>query len=520
MLFLTSILLLGCSVAIASGQEQGCTPTVHLKNGSYYGLRNAFYGQDMFLGMPYAQPPLGPLRFNNPVPLNSTWSDMRNATQYSPECYGYGSDDWVYGNLLSEDCLTINVIRPSGLSEDAKLPVGVWIYGGGGSEGGSLDQRYNLTFVVQQSALAGKPIIGVSLNYRLQSFGFIFGTAVQDAGVANLGYKDQRLALHWVHENIDSFGGDPSKVAIWGESAGASSVSRQLLAYGGRDDGLFRAAIQESGGFVNGGKYLTPTEWDPYYDNITAAVNCGNASDTLACLRRVPIDTLSPVLNSSVTDAVPYWGAQIDGDFVQESGTVQLAKGSFVKVPLLHGTNHDEGAMFAVKGINNTEQFLESITAQGPDNTTALTIAALYPDIPAIGIPATEVGRPPPSQASLGVQYKRAAAYGGDLSQHARRRLISEAYATFNVTSYSYLFNVLVNGLPATTGATHFQEVAFVFNNIQGLGYENAVAVNPFKDTPASYKVLAQMMSRMWVGFIHDLDPNTNGGRSRVVLGQ
>jgi triacylglycerol lipase len=196
-----------------------------------------------------------------------------------------------------------------------------------------------------------------------------------------------------------------------------------------------------------------------------------------------------------------------------DTGTRQLLDGKFVKIPLLHGRNFDEGTSFAPKGINTTEQFLASVMSAGPDNATTATIAALYPDIPAIGIPATLSGRPAPNNASLGVQWKRAAAYVGDLRQHGPRRLISQVYANNNISSWSYHFNVLVNGKPPAIGATHFQEVAFVFHNLEGLGYENAVAVDPFANMPQTYPRLATIMSRMWISFIVDGDPNTNNGK-------
>jgi carboxylesterase type B len=142
--------------------------------------------------------------------------------------------------------LTLNVVRPSGY-DGVALPVGLWIHGGGYVEGGGADHRYNLSFIVKNAAEAGIPIIGVSINYRLAGWGFLFSKELQDAGAGNLGLRDQRIALSWVHENIAAFGGDPSKVTIWGESAGAGSVGAQLVAYGGRDDGLFRGAIAESG---------------------------------------------------------------------------------------------------------------------------------------------------------------------------------------------------------------------------------------------------------------------------------
>src|ERR1700753_3552512 len=106
--------------------RQEIPPTAAVKNGTYHGLRNPTYDQDFFLGMPFAQPPLDDLWFRNPVSLNTTWTGTKNATQYGYACYGYGSDDWVLGNPVSEDCLTINGVRPSGIQPQARLPIGVW----------------------------------------------------------------------------------------------------------------------------------------------------------------------------------------------------------------------------------------------------------------------------------------------------------------------------------------------------------------------------------------------------------
>ncbi|KAH7412997.1 triacylglycerol lipase [Cadophora sp. MPI-SDFR-AT-0126] len=487
-------------------------PTVKVLNGTYSGIHSSTYNQDFFLGIPFAQPPLGDLRFRQAQPLNTTFNETRNATEYSPECMGYGSDQWVLGNIISEDCLTLNVIRPTGAQN---LPVGVWIHGGGNTQGGSRDPRYNLSFIVEQSVYSKAPFIGVSINYRLHAWGYLFGKEIMEAGSANMGVRDQRLALHWIQENIAAFGGDPTKVTIWGESAGASGVGMQLVAYGGRDDGLFRGAIAESGGPVGSTRYLTPGQWQPNYDGIVNATNCSTAIDTLACLRTIDRDVLSNVLNSSVT-ANASWGPQIDGDFLQDSATKLISSGSFVKVPFLLGRNHDEGTSFAPKGINTTEEFLELVQSAGPDNATALTIAALYPDIPEIGIPSTLVGRPPPSQAALGVQWKRAASYIGDLRQHASRRFQAQKWAEYNATAWSYHFNVFTAGFDATTGSGHFTEVAFVFFNTGGRGYMNAVATNPFEGKPESYKKLAKVMSRMWASFIVDLDPNNAAGAGCV----
>jgi carboxylesterase type B len=411
--------------------------------------------------------------------------------------------------MISEDCLTINVVRPSNVTEDAKLPVGFWIHGGAYLQGGNRDPRYNFSYILQEAVEAGKPFIGVSINYRLQGFGFMWGTEVKEAGVANLGLKDQRLALHWVSENIAAFGGDPTKVTIWGESAGAGSVGHQLVAFGGRDDGLFRGGIMQSGAPINGpSKYTNASAFDVYYNNITAAANCSSAEDTLACLRQVPVSELSGILNSSAAASAPFYPV-VDGEFIEKAGPTLMNEGKFVHVPILHGTNHDEGTAFGTTGVDTTEQFVayvESVTESAED---AAELADLYPDIPEIGIPGTLHGRPG-NDTPYGAMYKRVSAYAGDKTMHAPRRFTSQTWAANNVTSYSYVFNVLVNGLSQYVGATHFQEVAFVFYNLEGNGYENAVSVNPFLNEPETFTQLARMMSRMWTSFIVDQTPNNN----------
>lgn len=149
----------------------------------------------------------------------------------------------MVGYDMSEDCLYINVVRPAGIDPAAQLPVAVWIHGGGLTMGGSADRRYNLSFIVQNSVDLGIPIIAVSFNYRLAVFGFISGPEVQAEGATNLGFRDQRLALRWIKENIAGFGGSPEKVTLWGESAGAVSINAQLFAYNGEAQSLFSALV-------------------------------------------------------------------------------------------------------------------------------------------------------------------------------------------------------------------------------------------------------------------------------------
>lgn len=212
----------------AARQTSVSSPTVTVKNGTYQGLYSPEYDQDFFLGMRYAQPAE---RFELARPLDTPWNGTALATEYPPHCVGYGSDN--IGYTVAEDCLFLNVVRPAGIDADANLPVVVWIHGGGLVMGGSADKRYNLTYIVQNSVDLGTPIVAVSLNYRLSAFGFLCGSEALDAGITNNGFRDQRQALRWVNENVAAFGGDPTKVTLWGESSGAESLNAQVLAYNG-----------------------------------------------------------------------------------------------------------------------------------------------------------------------------------------------------------------------------------------------------------------------------------------------
>jgi cholinesterase len=149
------------------------------------------------------------------------------------------------------------VVRPAGTTCGDDLPVLVWIYGGGFDAGGSADPRYNTSYIVNASVAIHKPIIMVSINYRVGGWGFLGSKEVVAAGASNIGLFDQRLALTWVQENIQAFGGDPNKVTISGESAGGFSVGYHLTAFDGENGGLFRAAILESGNALGpGSKFL------------------------------------------------------------------------------------------------------------------------------------------------------------------------------------------------------------------------------------------------------------------------
>ncbi|KAH6647336.1 lipase [Truncatella angustata] len=507
------VLLLPLCFTVECGAKAAATsgaPTVTLANGSYYGRYSAEYGQDYFLGVPFAQPPVGNLRLAAPQPLNTTFDEPQGATAYGPECIGYGFDQWILGNVISEDCLTINIVRPSGVAEGDDLPVAVWIHGGSFVNGGGLDPRFNLSFIVAESERLGSPIIAASIQYRLSNWGWLFSRELQEAGAGNLGLRDQRLALQWVQENIGSFGGDASKVTVWGESAGAFSVGFHLSAYGGRDDKLFRSAILESGSAA-AVRMTNVTEWQPYFDAVVGEAGCTEQTDVLSCLRALPWETLNAIFNSTTFPvSKPGIGAVIDDDIFVEQGSTLLRQGKFVHVPVLMGINTDEGASFATQGINTTSQFLSFVRATGVNigNDTTARIAELYPDNPDLGLPATLKGTP--AAYPWGLQWKRVVAFYGDALFHGGRRLMAEAFARAKVPVFSYRFNVLVNGNLAQQGSNHFKEVSFVFHNIHGDGYGLPGGLaKPLEGKGPEFYELADIMSGSWISFVATGDPNT-----------
>ncbi|OLN95864.1 Lipase 1-like protein 2 [Colletotrichum chlorophyti] len=537
-LLATSLYLLApvWSAVIRSGNG----PVVSVKNGSYVGIHSAEYNQDFFLGIPYAKTPE---RFRIAEGLDSAWNGTRSAKEYPKHCIGYGEDHVGYD--MSEDCLQLNVIRPAGVAPDADLPVAVWIHGGGLYMGGSADKRYNLTFIVQNSVEQGTPLIGVSFNYRLSVFGFPGGKEALEAGATNLGFRDQRLALRWVNENIASFGGSADKVAIFGESSGAESVSAQVLAYNGRNDGLFRAAAAQSGfgGIIPRmpGGFNSTDLYQANYDTFVAKIpSCSSTvgiPESLECLRTAPLEEFNAVLGGS--DASPKTTFTFipfkDGDFIADFATNQIARGDFVKVPVLIGTNTDEGSAFGQgKGPNagpiNTDEDMRwavaNIIRPQSEETTGQTIEELvnevlelYPDDQAVGIPSLEtwphVVQPGEDIAvTRGLQQRRGGAFFGDVLFQCLRRRANIAWSEHNLPSYAYRFDVTTAGTPDYIGSVHFAEVAFVFHNLDGLGY----ATNPFGGDDPVYtekaKALAKTMSSAWINFFVGLDPNGAPGLS------
>ncbi|KAF3912461.1 Acetylcholinesterase [Dactylellina cionopaga] len=495
--------------------SQNVAPTVKIANGTVNGVHSPSYGQDFFLGIPYAQPPVGNLRFRPPQYINTTRKNIE-ATSYGSYCYGFGDDS--LGNL-SEDCLTLNIVRPAGIKDSSNLPVATWIHGGGFVGGSGNSQQFNLSFLVDQSVRMGSPIVGVTLNYRLSAWGFLGGREAAGTQNLNVGLKDQRLALHWIKDNIKAFGGDPSKITIFGESAGAASVGFHYTAFGGRDDGLFRGAIMQSGGSVFYGANLWPTTAQSNYDFMVKETNCTDAVETLQCLRQVPIKQLTAAIDKSDPARLNAWQPVIDGDFVRGFGSEALKNKAYVKVPLVIGTTSDEGSGFGDLGLNTTQQIFEYLASTTKfSNHTIGKLLEAYDE--SVSLPPREnftgIADAP---ASRGSQYHRTVAIMSDYMFIAPRRFITETLKSQGMPVWSYRFRAVTNGLPVWQGAGHFTEVSFVFDNKEGVGYKlnQFTPANPMLGPrKAEFSKLADLMSKNWIRFFAHGDPAKNAAKDEL----
>eukprot|EP01117_Protostelium_nocturnum_P012604 TRINITY_DN4637_c0_g2_i2.p1 TRINITY_DN4637_c0_g2~~TRINITY_DN4637_c0_g2_i2.p1 ORF type:complete len:453 (-),score=112.68 TRINITY_DN4637_c0_g2_i2:87-1445(-) len=392
---------------------------------------------------------------------------------------------------MAEDCLNLDVTMPNGVNSNSKLPVMVWIYGGGFLEGDV--GLYKPMFAINYAQQKGLPFIHVAMNYRLNLFGFLCGKEMAQSGVCNLGLRDQRLALKWVKKYISYFGGDPDKVTIYGESAGGISVALHLTAFGAqKETNLFRAGISESG---SSNSLVLPsyTFFQQVYDTVVSKVGCNKTSNTLECLKRVPYATLTNIVKSYPAFGilrVP-WGPTIDGDYLPDAPFRLLKQGKFVKVPYIIGDNLDEGTGF-VKPINWVNDQLVKDAIKGTwTNLTQPTLdklMSLYPNIPSQGSPYNTGDR-----TYYGAEGKRVASIYGDLCFSTPRRYLIEQLSAANVPVWTYRFDFNwgwenVNN-PGYVGIAHTYEIFAVYYALPN--------------------VVSNAMAAYWPAFATGLDPNT-----------
>lgn len=426
-----------------------------------------------FLGIRYAAPPVGPLRWQPPQPVPQRIATT-DATAFGPHCAQAASP---YGIASStEDCLYLNVFVPNKPrpADAPKLPVMFWIHGGALVVGES--DAYD------PAALVGNDIIVVTINYRLGYFGFLATSGLDAEGhvAANYGLQDQQFARDWVQRNIAGFGGDPARIAIAGESAGGLSVLSNLVsptAYG-----LFDRAIVQSGGYA----LSLPTLQQAETTGATVASGLGCAPEDTACLRAASTDDILAQEASAALSVTTI----VDGTTLPESINTALAAGRFNRVPVLNGSNRDEERLFvpAYAGL------------AAADYPTAL--ASIYGDFaPAV---AAEY---PVGNYKLPV-YALAAALTDQVFACTARQV--DLWTAPHVPTYAYEFhdrNAPEDFLPAVPGynfgAAHASELQFLFN----LG-QLPPGVRPLN---AHERQLSAAMATYWTNFVAAASPNSAG---------
>jgi len=272
--------------------------------------------------------------------------------------------------------------------------------------------------------------------------------------------------------------------------------------------------MMESGNPVFYVPLFTNEYYEQFFIGLVNLTNCNESLDKLQCLREVSYDEFNAIVNGTTKiNGVPFttaWNPTIDGDFIQRYTSLQLTEGQFVHVPILDGANSDEGTAFSPIGINDTEDFLNSILTSAPEFGVPTSLAneflTAYPNDPAVEVVESmgnsEDGPP------FGEQFRRSASYWGDYFMIANRRLACQTWASAGLSTFCYRFNAIPAGIPFEIGVTHFQEVSFVFYNIMGVGYIPA-AEPPFTGKGENYIRLSQFMDSNWISFVYDLNPNS-----------
>ncbi|KAI4676524.1 uncharacterized protein J4E88_007442 [Alternaria novae-zelandiae] len=512
MKLVTLLSLLPLALAVPAPLEKRANPTVVAPSPQATVAGINVLGVESFKGIPYAQPPIDQLRLKPPQPITSSLGKV-DGTGIPKACpqFFFSIDERniptnVLGTILNlpllqtvtnagEDCLTINVQRPAGTKAGDKLPVLFWIFGGGFELGSTA--MYDGTSLVAESVAQGKPIVFVAVNYRVGGFGFMPGKEVLADGSANLGLLDQRLGLQWVADNIAAFGGDPEKVTIWGESAGAISVLDQMMLYDGDNNyngkPLFRAGIMNSGSIVPADPVDCP-KGQAIYDRVVEAAGCASSADTLACLRTVPYTKFLNAANT-VPGILGYFTVNLsylprpDGKALSDSPDALVKAGKYAKVPFIVGDQEDEGTLFGLftSNLTTTKEvttYLSTIFFQNASPAQVEQLVGSYQTI-------TEDGSPFRTGLlnNFYPQFKRVSAILGDVTFTLTRRLFLEVTGQVapDVPSWSYLATYDF-GTPIL-GTFHGSDILQVFN---GILPNNA----------------AKTIRGYYYSFVHNLDPN------------
>ena len=445
-----TLLVGGCS---HSASVESDPPRATTTSGAIQGIR-----QDSvvaFKGIPYAAPPTGDFRWRAPQPVKA-WDGVKNATSYGAMCPQiYNAADEGVGPLpASEDCLTLNVFTPD---HAHKLPVMVWIHGGGFVNGSGTAALYDGTHLAQQG------IIVVTLNYRLGRLGFFAHPALTaeagDEAVGNYALMDMIQALKWVHSNIAAFGGDPGKVTIFGESAGGVAVNDLMVSPDAR--GLFARAITQSG---LGREAVVPLGIAEQAGRKFAS-DMGLTDATAADLRE-----LSPeqILKAGDLDLRAGGGPMLDGKILTVGPMAGFEQGLQAPVPFVIGSN--------------------SLEFPIPEEQLQLGLAAILS---------------PPDRERLASVYGDTSTFNAhvfsDLTFNEPGLTLAKLHASRGLPTWAYQFSVVSSSMrDKLKGAPHASERKYVFGTLQTSSW-------PTDENDATQSAL---MSAYWAAFAKDGDPN------------
>jgi para-nitrobenzyl esterase len=427
-----------------------------------------------FKGIPFAAPPVGPLRWQPPQPP-AAWGGVRKADQFGPRCMqaapgARGEGGGTPSPAVSEDCLYVNVWTGA-KSPSERRPVIVFAYGGGFNTGAGSEPRYD------GEALAKKGVVFVTFNYRLGIFGFFAHPELTEESLhkasGNYAFMDFIAVLNWVQRNIENFGGDPKRVTIMGESAGAMMVAAMVGSLEGQ--GLFQRAIAESGAWMGLG-IGRMAERAP-------AEQMGKQFGTLEELRSKPADELMRLGRGT--------GIIIDGWIITEDLSITFTQGHQNDVDVLVGSNQDEGTFFAggQRGAGAASSAAQQLTDQARQRFGKSDMMDAFLQLYPAGSDAEA------ATSSLNRVRDEMAWHMRTLAKLQSKRGKGKAYW--------YYFTRVPPAAPGqpNRGATHTAELAYVFNNLQA-------ATNPWTDTD---RALADTLSSYWANFAANGDPNGKG---------
>ncbi|KAI0140042.1 carboxylesterase family protein [Hypoxylon sp. NC0597] len=495
--------LLLCGSAIATPSHPLVVDTK--KNVKYQGLsRN---GIEVFLNIPYGQDTGGENRFKPPRAAAPKPGSTIVAQSYGPACpqaLGEGFPPLTLSNVtkISEDCLNLNVARPSNLTTGARLPVLVYIHGGGFSSGQNSELSTAPDGMILESVANGLPVIHVGMNYRLGFFGFAQSNALESEGSENAGLRDQRLAIEWVRDNIAHFGGDPEKITIFGQSSGGLAVGIQIMAYGGSKPVPFQQGICESQALEPG---ITGNFAIDAFQLVVDYVGCNksalHSAETIACLRDLDLDTLESAAEATYQSDIAHnigdiWLPVVDGDFLPAAPSQLIAEGKFANVTTMMGWCENDVTFFTDTSIatpQDTRNFVHSYLP-GLSSDHVDTLLSLYP--------STEFAAD--EAAELSSEFYRSARIFRDILMVCEPVYYGAALAAAGNTVYLYDWNqTILDPLLAAMygqsglGVIHTSEFAYIFGNLSHYDFSPAY---PFAPTDSDYD-LVKRGSRSWSTF-------------------